>query len=75
MNNMNKFYITTPIFYPNSKLHLGHAYVTVLADIFTRYHKAIGSNTYFVTGSDEHSIKVVKSAQKNGNKACDCPHI
>jgi len=64
---MNKFYITTPIFYPNSKLHLGHAYVTVLADIFTRYHKAIGSNTYFVTGSDEHSLKVAKSAQKNGD--------
>lgn len=61
---MNKFYITTPIFYPNSKLHLGHAYVTILADIFNRYHKAIGDATYFVTGADEHSIKVVKSAEK-----------
>jgi len=59
---MNKFYITTPIFYPNSKLHLGHAYVTVVADIFSRYHRLCGKESYLVTGADEHSIKVVKNA-------------
>ncbi|MEK9185358.1 MAG: class I tRNA ligase family protein [Patescibacteria group bacterium] len=62
-----KFYITTPIFYPNAKLHVGHAYTTVLADILARYHRLIGDETYFLTGSDENTGKILKNI--NGSTA------
>jgi len=58
------FYITTPIYYPNDKLHLGHAYSTVLADIFARYHALKGDDAFLVTGSDEHSSKIVRKANE-----------
>ena len=56
------FYITTPIFYPNDCLHLGHAYTIVLADIIARYKKSQGYQVYFQTGSDEHGEKIEKKA-------------
>lgn len=59
-----KFYITTPIFYANAELHLGHTYTLVLSDILARYHRMVGDNTFFLTGSDEHGDKIVRSAQK-----------
>ncbi|MFZ2303707.1 MAG: methionine--tRNA ligase [Minisyncoccia bacterium] len=59
-----KFYITTPIFYANAELHLGHTYTLVLSDILARYHRSIGDNTFFLTGSDEHGDKIVRAAQK-----------
>lgn len=59
------FYITTPIFYPNAKLHMGHAYVVTLCDILARYHRIVGDETYFLTGSDENTGKIFKSL---GNK-------
>ncbi len=58
------FYITTPIFYPNAKPHMGHAYTTVLGDALARYHKLMGVETYFLTGTDEHTEKVVEAANK-----------
>ncbi|HEV7449746.1 MAG TPA: methionine--tRNA ligase [Candidatus Paceibacterota bacterium] len=61
-----KFYITTPIFYPNANLHLGHAYVTTLSDVLARYHRLMGDKTYFLTGSDENAQTVVQGAQKAG---------
>jgi methionyl-tRNA synthetase len=61
-----KFYLTTPIFYPNAKLHLGHAYTTTLSDILVRYHRLAGEKTYFLTGSDENTQKVVQSAKAAG---------
>lgn len=61
-----KFYITTPIFYPNAKLHLGHAYTTTLSDILARYHRLLGEKTYFLTGSDENTQKMVEAARKEG---------
>lgn len=61
-----KFYITTPIFYANAKLHMGHTYTLVLADILARYHRAQGNQTFFLTGSDEHGDKIVRAAQKEG---------
>lgn len=61
-----KFYLTTPIFYPNAKLHLGHAYTTTVSDIVVRYHKLKGEETYFLTGSDENTQKVVLAARKEG---------
>jgi methionyl-tRNA synthetase len=54
------FYITTPIFYPNAKLHMGHAYVVTICDILARYHKLAGEDTYFLTGSDENTGKILK---------------
>ena len=57
------FYITTPIYYPNSKLHLGHVLTTVMADVIARYKKLINyDNVYFITGSDEYGQKIEKIA-------------
>lgn len=56
------FYITTPIFYPNDRLHLGHAYTMVMADIIARYKKSKGYLVYFQTGSDDHGEKIAKKA-------------
>ncbi len=60
------FYITTPIYYPSAKLHIGHAYCTTIADTIARYHRMIGDNTYFLTGSDEHGEKIQKNAEAKG---------
>lgn len=59
---MKDFYITTPIYYVNDKPHIGHAYTTVLADVIHRYNKLIGNNSFFLTGLDEHGLKVQQSA-------------
>ena len=56
------FYITTPIFYPNNRLHLGHANTMVTADIIVRYKKSQGYQVFFQTGSDEHGEKIEKKA-------------
>ena len=60
---MKSFYITTPIFYPNANLHMGHAYSTTLADIIARYHRIKGEEVYFLTGADENTEKVVLAAK------------
>ena len=65
------FYVTTPIFYPNANLHMGHAYTTVISDIFSRYHKLNGDQTYFLTGSDENTQKVVEASAKVGKSPKD----
>lgn len=60
------FYITTPIYYPSDKLHIGHAYTTVAADTMSRYKKMRGFDTYFLTGSDEHGQKIQRRAAAAG---------
>lgn len=60
------FYITTPIYYPSSNLHIGHAYSTVAADIIARYKRMTGYDVWFLTGSDEHGQKVERSAMDAG---------
>ena len=62
----NKFYVTTPIYYVNDKPHIGHAYTTVLADVLARYNRALGKDTFFLTGTDEHGQKVQNAAEKHG---------
>jgi methionyl-tRNA synthetase len=62
------FFLTTPIFYPNAKLHLGHAYTTTLSDIIVRYRRMMGDTTYFLTGSDENTQKMVDAARKEGKE-------
>ena len=61
-----RFYITTPIYYPSAKLHIGHAYCTTLTDIFARYKRLRGFECYFLTGADEHGQKIEKNAAENG---------
>lgn len=63
---MRPFYITTPIYYVNAKPHLGHAYTTIIADSMARFHRAMGQDTYFLTGTDEHGDKIAEAAQKAG---------
>ena len=61
----NNFYITTPIYYPSGKPHMGHAYSSIVADIFARFKRIEGYNVYFLTGTDEHGQKIQKEAEKN----------
>jgi methionyl-tRNA synthetase len=61
-----KYYITTPIFYPNSSPHIGTAYTTIAADAFARYHRMKGHDVYFLTGTDENAQKIVRTAEEKG---------
>lgn len=63
---MSRFYITTPIYYVNDVPHLGHAYTTMVADALARFHAAVGDETWFLTGTDEHGQKIEEAAQKRG---------
>lgn len=60
------YYITTPIYYPSDKLHIGHAYCTTLADTIARYKRLAGYEVLFLTGSDEHGQKIQRKAQESG---------
>lgn len=60
------FYVTTPIYYVNDAPHIGHAYTTVAADVITRWHRQRGEDVWFLTGTDEHGEKVLRSATANG---------
>lgn len=62
---MKTMYITTPIYYPNAKPHLGTAYTTVICDVISRYNKLKGIDVKFITGTDEHGQKIEESAKKN----------
>ena len=60
------FYITTPIYYPSAKPHMGHAYSSIIADFFARFKRIDGYNVHFLTGTDEHGLKIQRSAEKKG---------
>ena len=64
MSNDN-FYITTPIYYPSGNPHMGHAYSSIVADIFARFKRLEGKNVHFLTGTDEHGLKIQREAKKN----------
>jgi methionyl-tRNA synthetase len=63
---MGRFYVTTPIFYVNDAPHIGHAYNVLCADAFARWHRMIGDDTFFLTGTDEHGLKVLRAAEAVG---------
>ncbi len=63
---MGTYYITTPIYYPSDKLHIGHAYCTVATDAFARYHRMRGDDVMFLTGTDEHGQKIEDKARAAG---------
>jgi len=60
------FYVTTPIYYPSSKLHIGHTYTTVAADVLSRIKRAQGYDVMFLTGTDEHGEKILNVAKEKG---------
>ncbi|MFC4075558.1 methionine--tRNA ligase [Salinithrix halophila] len=62
------FYITTPIYYPNDKLHIGHAYTTVAGDAMARYKRLRGYDVMYLTGTDEHGQKIQRRARENGQE-------
>ncbi len=66
MPNTPSFFITTPIYYVNARPHIGHAYTTVVADAIARRKRALGFDTWFLTGTDEHGQKIERSAQQAG---------
>ena len=59
------YYITTPIYYPSAKPHMGHAYSSIIADFFARFKKIDGFDVHFLTGTDEHGLKIQRAAEKN----------
>ncbi len=59
------FYITTPIYYPSGKPHMGHAYSSIIADVLARFKNIDGYNVHFLTGTDEHGLKIQREAKKN----------
>tara|TARA_Y100000034_G_C6884465_1_gene405892 strand:- start:717 stop:2174 length:1458 start_codon:yes stop_codon:yes gene_type:complete len=67
----DKFYVTTPIYYPSGKPHLGSAYTTIAADILARWNKLVGKDVWFLTGTDEHTKKVLNEAEKEGKEIDD----
>jgi len=60
------FYITTPIYYPSGRPHMGHAYSSIIADFFARFKSIDDYNVHFLTGTDEHGLKIQRSAEKAG---------
>ena len=60
------FYITTPIYYPSAKPHMGHAYSSIIADFFARFKKIDGFSVFFLTGTDEHGLKIQRAAEQRG---------
>ena len=65
-SNSNRYYLTTPIYYVNARPHLGHAYSTIVCDALARRKRALGIDTWFLTGTDEHGQKIERSAQLAG---------
>jgi methionyl-tRNA synthetase len=63
---VKKFYITTPIYYPNDIPHIGHAYTTVVADVLVRWNSLLGKDVFFLTGTDDHGKKIMETAEKAG---------
>ncbi len=61
---MGKTYITTPIYYVNDKPHVGHAYTSIACDALARFHRLLGNEVFFLTGTDEHGLKIQQSAEK-----------
>lgn len=68
---MGKYYVTTPIYYVNARPHLGHAYTTIVADALARWHRLLGDDVYFLTGTDEHGLKIQQAAEAAGTSPQD----
>ena len=72
----DNFYITPPIYYPSGTRHMGHAYSSIIADVFARFKKIDNFNVHFLTGTDEHGLKIQKAAQNENLEPLDyCNNI
>ena len=72
----NNYYITTPIYYPSAKPHMGHAYSSIIADFFARFKRIQGFNVFFLTGTDEHGQKIERAAKENNKNPLEfCDQI
>ena len=65
-SRMSRFYVTTPIYYVNDVPHIGHAYTTVAGDVLTRWRRLCGDEVFYLTGTDEHGLKVQRAAEAHG---------
>ena len=63
---MGRYFVTTPIYYVNDAPHIGHAYTTLNADALARWHRLCGDEVFFLTGTDEHGLKIQRVAEANG---------
>ena len=73
---IKNYYITTPIYYPSAKPHMGHAYSSIIVDFFARFKRIEGYKVFFLTGTDEHGLKIQRSAEKNKKKPLEfCDEI
>ena len=63
---MGRFYVTTPIYYVNDRPHVGNAYATIVADALARWHRLAGDEVFYLTGTDEHGLKVLRTAEEQG---------
>ena len=66
LNAVGNYYLTTPIYYVNAKPHLGHAYTTIVGDALARWHRLLGDDVHFLTGTDEHGLKIQQAADAAG---------
>src|SRR5438477_13186892 len=66
MGAVSRFYDTTPIYYVNDVPHIGHAYTTVAGDVLTRWHRLLGEGVFYLTGTDEHGLKMQRAAEAKG---------
>ncbi len=71
MSDQETFYITTPIYYPSNKLHIGNAYTTVAADALARFKRLTGYRVWFLTGTDEHGQKIQRQAAESGKQTME----
>ena len=67
----DNFYITTPIYYPSGQPHMGHAYSSIIADVFARFKRNDNYSVFFLTGTDEHGLKIQNAAEKAGMSPLD----
>lgn len=65
-DNQKTFYITTPIYYPSGRLHIGNSYTTIACDVVARYKRLMGYDVHFLTGTDEHGLKIQQKAEAEG---------
>jgi len=73
---VKNYYITTPIYYPSAKPHMGHAYTSIIADFFARFKRIDGYNVHFLTGTDEHGLKIQRAAEEKNIKPLEfCDQI
>jgi len=71
IKNQNNFFLTTAISYPNGEPHIGHAYEAIITDTVARFNRLIDKDVFFLTGTDEHGIKMLQTAKKQNLEARD----